>query len=97
MIACDKCEEWFHAECFNINLLEIVDIEHFPFMCKTCELKNIREEKMATPSFPQEEVNFDRKRFGKEKLKLDLVSQKSSKMLAAQSSSDDDLMAVESI
>jgi len=66
-------------------------------MCKTCELKNIREEKMATPSFPQEEVNFDRKRFGKEKLKLDLVSQKSSKMLAAQSSSDDDLMAVESI
>lgn len=33
MIACDNCEEWFHAECFNINLQEIVDIEHFPFMC----------------------------------------------------------------
>jgi hypothetical protein len=95
MIACDKCEEWFHAECFNINLLEIVDIEHFPFLCKSCELKNIREEKMVTPSFPQEEV--DRKRFGKEKIKLDLVSQKSSRAMAAQSNSDDDLMAVESI
>lgn len=50
---------------------------------------------MVTPSFPQEEV--DRKRFGKEKQKLDLVSQKSSRAMAAQSNSDDDLMAVESI
>lgn len=26
MIACDVCEEWFHAKCFDIVLAAIVDI-----------------------------------------------------------------------
>jgi len=40
MIGCDKCEEWFHAKCFNINLLEIPDIEHFDFLCPDCQKKS---------------------------------------------------------
>mmetsp|Transcript_4874 Transcript_4874/g.5935 ORF Transcript_4874/g.5935 Transcript_4874/m.5935 type:complete len:91 (+) Transcript_4874:1247-1519(+) len=39
MIACDVCEEWFHAHCFGINLAEIVDIVSFPFMCHECKAK----------------------------------------------------------
>lgn len=31
MIACDVCEEWFHAKCFDIVLSQIVDIQNFPF------------------------------------------------------------------
>lgn len=39
MIACDICEEWFHAACFGINLMEIVDIANFPFTCSSCKSK----------------------------------------------------------
>ena len=39
MIACDYCEEWFHAHCFGINLSEIVDIANFPFSCFDCSSK----------------------------------------------------------
>lgn len=40
MIACDVCEEWFHAACLNINLTEIADIANFPFTCPACKEKS---------------------------------------------------------
>jgi hypothetical protein len=39
MIACDNCEDWFHAACFGINLMEIADIANFPFTCHACKHK----------------------------------------------------------
>ena len=43
MIGCDKCDEWFHAKCFGINLLEIPDIEKFEFVCPGCRPKEEAE------------------------------------------------------
>ena len=36
MIGCDKCEQWFHAQCFSIDLLSIPDIDKFDFLCPDC-------------------------------------------------------------
>lgn len=54
MICCDICDEWFHAACFNLNLLEIVDIENFPFQCPECQAKIKKIKK--NPKIPQPAV-----------------------------------------
>ena len=36
MIACDKCEEWFHGECINVKESEAGNIKYYycPQCCK---------------------------------------------------------------
>ena len=110
MIGCDKCDEWFHAECFNIKLSEIVDIQSFPFVCPQCLKKSqIEEHKQTNPTLPDnlpenQKDGVDKKRTGKERQKQELFSQKSNNskqtlaMMPSQISSDsDDLVATEHI
>uniref|UniRef100_A0A1I7Z6W0 PHD-type domain-containing protein n=1 Tax=Steinernema glaseri TaxID=37863 RepID=A0A1I7Z6W0_9BILA len=50
MVACDKCEEWFHADC--VGFTEEMDAEEKPYFCKACSTrrkKSIVKRRATTP------------------------------------------------
>ena len=36
MIACDRCEEWFHPACLNINLSGEIEMNSHLIFCLDC-------------------------------------------------------------
>jgi hypothetical protein len=40
-IACDVCEEWFHAKCVGLNAKLVETVEEF--VCSTCEVSSGRQ------------------------------------------------------
>lgn len=38
MIGCDKCDEWYHPACVNLDTTLIPDMDAFEFTCPPCKL-----------------------------------------------------------